>query len=261
MPLYLDKVLAQLVYPLNLAIAVMALGGILLVLRRRFWGTFSFGLGLFWLVLWSLPVVADTVQGWLERNPGRVAFDALPRADLIVVLGGGIRAGTLQQREPDLRYAADRYWHAARLYHAGKAPMVLISGGRVAWQGQGPSEAEIGLNFLADLGVPRDATVLETESRNTRENAVYTGEIIEALDVSNVLLVTSAAHMRRALGTFRGAGIEVVAAPTDFEVFEEPTHLLRWIPDAEALHRSTKALKEFLGYYVYCWRGWIDTAD
>jgi uncharacterized SAM-binding protein YcdF (DUF218 family) len=76
--------------------------------------------------------------------------------------------------------------------------------------------------------------------------------------IENVFLVTSALHMPRALGTFRAAGIEAVPAPADFEVMPETAHPLRWMPDAEALQDSSRALKEYLGWWVYRWRGWAE---
>ncbi|NCC28430.1 MAG: YdcF family protein, partial [Gammaproteobacteria bacterium] len=48
-------------------------------------------------------------------------------------------------------------------------------------------------------------------------------------------------------------------APTDFEVMPEPAHLMRWLPDAEALSDSTRALKEYVGWWVYRWRGWAES--
>ena len=115
------------------------------------------------------------------------------------------------------------------------------------------------LRFLADLGVPPEAILLEGRSRNTRENALYTAEILSAEGIDRVLLVTSALHMPRALATFRAAGIDAEPAPTDFEVMPEPAHLMRWLPDAEALSDSTRALKEYVGWWVYRWRGWAES--
>ena len=61
------------------------------------------------------------------------------------------------------------------------------------------------------------------------------------------------------LAIFRAAGIDAEPAPTDFEVMPEPAHLMRWLPDAEALSDSTRALKEYVGWWVYRWRGWAES--
>jgi uncharacterized SAM-binding protein YcdF (DUF218 family) len=112
--------------------------------------------------------------------------------------------------------------------------------------------------FLGDLGVPADRILMEETSRNTRENAIETAKILRERALDKVLLVTSAYHMRRALGVFRKAGIDAIPAPTDHQsrsiVGLGP---LAWVPDAEALRDSTLVLKEYLGIQVYRWRGWI----
>jgi uncharacterized SAM-binding protein YcdF (DUF218 family) len=112
--------------------------------------------------------------------------------------------------------------------------------------------------FLTDLGVPPDAVWIENHSRSTHENALQTARLLEQHGLQQVLLVTSALHLPRALATFRAAGINALPAPTDFEVMPQPPHLLRWLPDAQALADSTRALKEYWGLWVYRWRGWAE---
>jgi uncharacterized SAM-binding protein YcdF (DUF218 family) len=256
--LYLDKVLSQLAYPLGLSIVLALLALVLLVAGRRRLGLFALSVGILWLGFWSIPIVSDGLRLSLEGRFPHEPVGALPEADAVVVLGGGIRGGPPDWPDPDLGRASDRVWHAARIYHAGKAPRVIVSGGSMPWAGDRRSEADAMLRFLADLGVPPAAILLEGRSRNTRENALYTGEILGAEGFDRVLLVTSALHMPRALATFRAVGIDAVPAATDFEVMPEPAHLIRWLPDAEALSDSTRALKEYVGWWVYRWRGWAE---
>jgi uncharacterized SAM-binding protein YcdF (DUF218 family) len=72
---------------------------------------------------------------------------------------------------------------------------------------------------------------------------------------NSALLVTSAAHMPRAMATFRRAGVPVIAASADVRVVEnsDPFALL---PDAGALPAVANALKEWTGLLVYRMRGW-----
>lgn len=254
--LYLDKILTQLAYPLGVSLSLAVLALILFGLNWRRWGSAFLGIAIVWLGLWSLPVVSDTLRLSLEGQFENRPVDDLPMADAVVVLGGGITPVPLHWPYPDLGQGADRVWHAARIYQAGKAPRVIISGGRLPWLGERTPESEAMRRFLIDLGVPEEALLLEDQSRNTHENAVYTAKLLQELDLDKVLLVTSALHMPRALATFRSAGIDAFPAPTDFEVIPQPPHPLRWLPDAGALSESTRALKEYLGLWVYRWRGW-----
>src|SRR5690606_3989740 len=110
--------------------------------------------------------------------------------------------------------SADRVWHAARLYHAGKAQRLLLSGGTVR-TGDG-SEAEAMRRLLLDLGVPDEALGLEDASVNTSSNAARTAELLRAAGIDHILLVTSALHMPRARAAFERTGLTVFPAPTDF---------------------------------------------
>ena len=256
MTLYLDKLLAQCAYPLGLSLMACLLA--LPFLAR---GRTRAGLGLIlaavgWLWFWSLPVVSDGLRLTLEQRFHNADVADLPRADAVVVLGGAMDAGPPGYPYPNLGPAADRVWHAARLYHAGKAGRLILSGGGVEWRGDWIAEAEGMRRLLSDLGVPESALIIENRSRSTRENALFSAELMHRLGLERVLLVTSALHMARALATFRAVGVAAIPAPTDFEVMPEPSHLLRWLPDAAALADSTRAIKEYLGLWMYRRRGW-----
>nr|WP_240451260.1 YdcF family protein [Wenzhouxiangella sp. XN201] len=250
--------MAQLVYPLGLSVALIFLGLGLLVLGKRRVGASLIGVGVFWVTLWSLPVVSDRIRASLEQRYDNLPAELAPEVDAIVLLGGGERGRPKDWPYPDLDRAADRIWHTARLFHAGKAEKIIVSGGSMDWKGAKQTSAEAMRALLTDLGVPESAILMEAESRNTRENAVNSAAIANHNDIELVLLVTSALHMRRSVATFRAAGLETVPVAADFEVMPEPGHALRWLPDAEALHNSTRALKEYLGYWVYRWRGWAE---
>ncbi|SCZ67211.1 YdcF family protein [Thiohalomonas denitrificans] len=254
--LYLDKLLTQIAYPLNLSLWLSLLALLLLWLHWRRSGLTILVLAVAWLWVWSLPVVSDALRLSLEGRFANVPVEQSPTAEAVVLLGGGVSGTPSQWPYADLGSGADRVWHAARLYHAGKAPVVVVSGGGAAWRGERRSEAEAIAQFLRALGVPDRAMLLENASRTTYENAVLSAQLLEKRNIGRVLLVTSALHMTRAAATFRSAGVDLVPAPADFEVIPEPNHLLRWLPDAEALSDSTRALKEYLGLAVYRWRGW-----
>jgi uncharacterized SAM-binding protein YcdF (DUF218 family) len=108
------------------------------------------------------------------------------------------------------------------------------------------------------FSVPGESILAESASRNTHENAEFTREVLVEHGLWRVLLVTSALHMPRALATFTSAGIEAVPAPTDFTVtYRDHRTLMDFLPDAGALSHTTDALKEYIGYAYYRWKGWI----
>lgn len=107
------------------------------------------------------------------------------------------------------------------------------------------------------MGVGRDDIILESESRNTRENAVNSAAIWRSQGFDTGLLVTSAMHMPRALAAFRKVGMDLVPVPIDYLSAEDddPFPLL-FLPNAASLRVSSLAIKEWLGLLVYHWRGW-----
>ncbi len=117
------------------------------------------------------------------------------------------------------------------------------------------------LQFLMDLGVPKEQVLLEEGSATTWENAREARRLLREKHWDCMLLVTSALHMRRAVATFRSAGIPVIPVATDHEVVYRSFTGLDYLPDAEALAASSRAFKEYLGFWIYELRGWIRAVE
>lgn len=257
MELLTSKILTALALPLGSAALLAAAALAALLIRRTGLAAALLMAGALWVGVWATPAVADWLCGTLEQRFPPVAAASLPQADAIVVLGGGMEVAYPPRLHPDLNAGADRVWHAARLYHAGRAPRVVVSGGGLPWRRAMQSEAQAMQALLERLGVPPEAILREGASSNTRDNARESARLLARHGLGSVLLVTSAQHMPRALASFRAAGVEAVAAATDHEVVEAgPRTLLHYLPSAAALECSSRALKEHLGLLVYRLRGW-----
>ncbi len=203
-----------------------------------------------------MPVMNYWLTSQVEGQFSQVPIASVPHKQVIVVLGGTVAPPSGKSTEINLGRAG-RVWYAARLFHAGKAPLVLLSGGGDL-EHQDFSEARAMAIFIQDLGVPEQAFLLEERSRNTRENAKFSGRLLKARDIEHILLVTSALHMPRALALFKAQGLLVTPAPTDFETAQEPPNgLLAWLPHASALNGSALAMKELVGK----WLGGVDGSN
>lgn len=246
---FAEKVLQALVLPPG-GLIVLALLGLWLAWRDWRFGKSIVAVALAALWLLATPAVSDLLRGRLEAMHPPIAVERVPAADAIVVLGGGIDPPTSRNPSPNLGAAADRYWHAYRLWRAGKAPEILISGGARPWRDAGSSEAEAAVALLTDLGVPAGRIILEPASLDTRQNAELSATLLRARGADRILLVTSALHMQRARKHFDSTGLEVLTVPTDHEVGDDPRSLLRWLPDTGALDGSRRALKEMLGAWL-----------
>ncbi|SFI07411.1 YdcF family protein [Albimonas pacifica] len=126
----------------------------------------------------------------------------------LVVLGAALRPGG--RPSPAL---IRRIETAARLFAAGRAPRILVTGGAPA--GGPATEAEAMRRALAARGVPEGAILVEDRARDTLENARFSIPILRAAGVSRVVLVTDRVHMPRALALFRLLGMPAAAAPCE----------------------------------------------
>ena len=66
------------------------------------------------------------------------------------------------------------------------------------------------------LGIAVDRIHYEDQSRNTAENAVLTKRVVKPSDGGQWIVITSAFHMPRAIGTFRKAGWQAIPYPVDY---------------------------------------------
>jgi uncharacterized SAM-binding protein YcdF (DUF218 family) len=247
----LIKLLSLFIYPLGVTV-VLGLAGLVAGASSRPRWAFLLGMAaLLWLWGWSMPVTSERLRLSLEELYPNVPVEEVTEADAIVVLGGAFSTNEAWPY-PNASGAVDRYWHAARLYHAGRAEFVILSGGGAPDRPDKLTEAEAGALFLNDMGVPQDAILLDTESRTTRDHILYLSPIVEEAGFQRLLLVTSATHMRRSEAVFREAGFDVVPVATDFSVGELPVQSLRrYMPSAGALEGSTRAIHEYVGIIFY----------
>ena len=149
---------------------------------------------------------SDLSQAAVQRLLFRVEDDGTD-GDVIVVFGSRT---ALNYRVP----------HAVGLYTAGRAPLILFTGG-ATW-GDGRPEAVVMHEAAKVAGVPPEATLIEARSTNTHENIVASRDLVArtvGLDhVGRLLLVTTTFHMRRCLltaATYFPSGTRFSACPVD----------------------------------------------
>ncbi len=261
--LYLSKLLPLFFYPLGLACISLLVALVMLWKRPRIAaGAIAFALIL--LLLCS----NGWVSHWLVRSLEwqNIPPTSIPNAGAIVVLGGATKSAFPPRPGVDLSEAGDRIIYAAQLYRQQKAPIIILSGGRINWRGGGASESADMADILTSIGIPKQAIVQEPDSLNTYQNAVNVRGILQSRNIHRVLLITSAIHMPRSLKIFQRQGIEAIATPTDFLISENEVQelssspkaaILNLLPDTENLHQFTNALKEYIGLLVYGLRGWL----
>lgn len=246
-----SKVAIALVSPLGAGLAV-GLAGMLLARRFRRTGTALAFFGFAWLWLWSTPAISLLLVRHLEAPYPAVDARKMPAADVIVVLGGGLAPPSRGALYPNMNEAADRVWHASRLFHAGKAPLIVATGGSDPEVAE-TSAAAVTKELLGETGVPESQVLLVPWSRTTQEDAELTAALLRERRVGRILLVTSALHMRRSLAEFERVGFHAIPAATD-HTQAETAGVQQWLPQAEALEASGRAFKEVAGSWAMRWR-------
>ncbi|SRR5579883_1423987 len=262
--LFLSKLLPLFLYPLGLTCLLLVVALVLIGRRRSRLAMLPITLGLLLLLAGGNGWVSEWLVRSLEFQ--HIPSAKLPQADAIVVLGGGTKPAVPPRPWVEVSEEGDRVLYGAKLYREGKAPRVILSGGRIEWKGGGPPESGDMAQLVEAMGVPASAILQDPTSLNTYENAVNVKQIMVAQGIRRILLVTSAMHMPRSLLIFKHLGIDAIAAPTDFNTTERDWQelkgspaaiVLNVLPEADRFQQTTRALKEYLGLVIYRLKGWL----
>jgi uncharacterized SAM-binding protein YcdF (DUF218 family) len=224
---------------------------------RRSVGRLLIATGL--LALWLLS--CNAVAVWLAQRvlpqvsvlepSQQTLLSASGASDVqaIVVLGGG-----MQPVSPEYGQAQPNASTAARLRYgiqlAKRSGLPLAFAGGVGWSNAGqavPSEASTAQVFAAEHGVK--LRWIESQSRDTAENAARMHDLLAPAGIRNIALVTHAWHMPRSQALFEKAGFSVLPAPMGF-VLPSERPLLEWLPSSHGLTASRHVLREWLALQV-----------
>ncbi|HUY91842.1 MAG TPA: YdcF family protein [Pirellulales bacterium] len=209
------------------------------------------------LLMLSIPAVSHLAFGSLEWS--FVPLERLPRdSQAMVVLSGGLIPANRYQPQPIL--AEDslmRCLHAAELYRASGPRPVVLSGGIVRKQDGPASLAELMKTFLIEQGVAPGDLIVEDRSTTTYENAVECRKLLEVRGITRIVLVTEAAHMRRAVGCFCKQGFDVTPAPCHYRAGRYEHELQTYLPSPGAARGIQAVAHEWLGLAWYWWQNRI----
>lgn len=180
---------------------------------------------------------------------------AVPEADVVIVLGGHLSSGEGEPHGFDSGEAIDRLLAGIELVRNGKGKLLLLGGGGAGLPPSKLTEFSVVEPWISSwnlLDVPVEHIGLQA---NTYEEARAVQEMAESRGWSQIILVTSALHMRRAEAVFKGAGVVVTPVACDFRSYPMwPAYL---VPSAGRLYDFRSFLHEEIGWIYYASRGWI----
>jgi len=178
--------------------------------------------------------------------------------DAGIVLGGMIAYDPTFIR-PQFNRAVDRLMQAITLYKDGKIRKIFITGGSGSILENNVLEADILKAYLIKFGIPDTSVIVESHSKNTRENALFSKPILDSLNKNGkYLLITSAFHMPRAVRCFKKVGINIT--PYSVDRYSGPRKFIFdhvFIPSTGALDGWNVLLHEWLGLLMYKVSGYI----
>lgn len=247
----LTNVIAQFLLPPAVGL-LPAFAGLFLLGKRPRLGRGLLTFGLVLLLVLSLPAVGKLLLLPLESRYPALPLENLGKlqVDAVVILGGGrYREAPEFGGEDDVKeYSLGRLRYGALVAKASGAPILLTGG--IPDGGRLPEGRAMAVALERDFGMrPR---WIEDRSDNTRQNALYSAEILQPAGRRRIALVTDAFHMPRAVGAFEAAGFEVIPAPTSFLAGSRPSRgILDFLPQHEGMRKSSLAFHEGIGLIWY----------
>jgi uncharacterized SAM-binding protein YcdF (DUF218 family) len=211
------------------------------------------GRALIGFVVCASFAIASLPVGQLLSRPleDRFPLPSLPpHVDGIVVAGGSVLPDvSAAHGATALGDAAERLTAAAVLSRRYPGARIIYTGGSAEVVGRAEKEGPWARVLLVDLGVDPDRLIIEEDSRNTWENAVFTERLVRPRPSDTWVLITSATHMPRAVGCFRAVGWDVIPYPVDYHT----GHSVIWTGfDLRAgFDVTTSAVGEWIGLAAY----------
>lgn len=249
---WLSKTADVLLSPLGWAIILALAAGLVSLLapsRRRLAATLAL-VSAALLYVFSTAAASNACMRLAERSAVRTASES-GRYEAVILLGGMVDEPVrLTHGQMAYTEANERLLQAFAMLREDRAQYVLIAAGMIN-PSHTQSEAETLGRQLEQWGIDRGRIVLETSSRNTRENALNSASIIAKYGWTKLVLITSAFHMKRALGCFHQVGVHPDAWPVDYRSNHTPVFDTSLLPRSDALDLSAIALREMAGRLVY----------
>jgi uncharacterized SAM-binding protein YcdF (DUF218 family) len=178
-------------------------------------------------------------------------------AQAVVVLGSGSR--NLRAAGRQLSWVTSdaglRVLETARLFDLMKGPLVIASGGITEDDAAAPESAAL-QRALIDLGVPADRILLESQSKNTRDEVLIIKRMLAERGMTSFVLVTSPLHMRRSILAFEQQGLHPIPSPSQL-VPDGSTGGSALLPSDLWLRVGDAALYEWMARGYYWWQGWL----
>jgi uncharacterized SAM-binding protein YcdF (DUF218 family) len=167
--------------------------------------------------------------------------------DAVVVLGCGTKEINALKTTFNSGIESLRVLHAVVVYNKTGAKYFVCCGAG----SDRMSQAEVMARLAEKLGVPGEKIRIESNSKNTSENASEVNKMFANKNIA-IGLVTSAFHMKRSEREFKKYFTNIVPLPAHY-LYSSPGKniVIRYMPQSEELYKTSFAVKEIIGQLWY----------
>jgi uncharacterized SAM-binding protein YcdF (DUF218 family) len=240
----LSKILLFLLYPV-LWVLILFIVSLMVKNSKRKKRFFLAGIVLLYVL--SAPVFINVVAWAWSVNPAPVKGPKV--YSCAIVLGGFASEG--KDGKGYFNGSADRFIQGVMAYKTGRASHILITGGNNSIVPDGFREGAWVKTQLDLLGIPDSAVLIESNSRNTIENASFSKPILQKAGFKPpYLLITSDFHMRRSAMIFKKHGYDVILYPANYTNGKDEFSFYDLIPQGDSIGAWNTYFKEMVGYVV-----------
>ena len=249
----IKKIISACINPLPLSLLLSFLGLYFLwFTNKQKTGKIVMSVGLVILTLFSYSIITNRLLRPLERKYDTFEIkssSAVPEAEdksamkFVVVLGGG------HTSDPELPLISQigkdslvRLIEGIRIYRKYPGAKLLLSGGGAF---DTVSEAEIMARVAREIGVPEGDIILESKSKDTRDEALFIKPIVGN---EPFVLVTTASHIPRSMALFKKLGMNPIPSPVGHSVKDSQGLSLTFLfPGTGSIRNAELAIHEYLG--------------
>ena len=211
----------------------------------------------FAVLVTAFPIGLMMIEALENRFPIVTKFTG--PIDGIIVLGGTVNHFTAKyQGQPSPTGGAERLTEFITLAKQYPKAKLVFSGGSGSVLRQDVKEAESARLFFAQQGLDTRRIVFEDRSRNTHENALNSFKLVAPKPRERWVLITSASHMPRSIGSFRKAGWNLIPFPVDFLTYR-PEQRGGGFNMTTGISRFATGFRAWSGLLVYHFLGRTDT--
>lgn len=214
--------------PLSIGFVLFIIGLFYLYTHSYKKAKFYLSISFIWVFLIAYAPFSNMLLEPLESQYPKIDLEK-QQAKYILLLGG---------------YFNDRGYEAIRLHHKINDSKIITSGYPGSYKTI--SEAEVNANKLIELGIKKENILMQSEPRDTQEEARHIKKIVGN---ENFILVTSAYHMPRAMRAFKQEGLDPIPAPANFFVKSKAS--LISLPSGGNIRKTEIAQHEYLGMLWY----------